>query len=228
MVSVFEGHASATGSLPRKFADPGEPCFQTAPCLADSWGHGTDPLCLLFCLSIWSNNWAHRSLPGTWADTWLNLPTCMAVFFLTVTNMPQLVIRHFISVFGVWQRKSNIVSLWQELKTPIFTSPAKSSCPSPARLHQEEASQQQQPPLSPGSFLGHVLSSPPSLLLCRLHQGLVFLQEFLGCAVCSLLLSHSAITFPFRLLPYWWFGCLVQYFTFISIGFQLPPVTRGT
>lgn len=57
------------------------------------------------------------------------------------------------------------------------------------------------PPEPSGSASATLLCSILARVLHGVHQGLAFLQEFLECVVCSPPLSHSAITFPFRILP---------------------------
>lgn len=111
----------------------------------------------------------------------------------------------------------------QELKAGSSTQPAKSLCPlcvSGETLPSSNLSRARAAVLWLGRSAASDLSSsagPPGISIFAISP-----------CVCWVFfwLSHSAITFPFRILPCWWFSSLVQYFTFISIEFQLPSVTR--
>lgn len=196
-------------------------------------GSGVGPSCSL----IWLVLWVKQPIPSilsisSWNSAghlieWTNLHGCVFFFFsLSSQTTPQVVIRPFPSgVRGLAEKKQYRIFItvpnWQ-LSIAGRTPLSLASRPAPGGRLRAASRGPEEPSLAVQfcSFL--------SLFLCGVRQGRVFLQEYPGCVACSPPLSHPAMTFPFRLLPCWWFSSLVQYFTFISIEFQLPSVPRGT
>lgn len=142
MLDVFEVQASALGSLQGKLTGERDSQeiplrFNIMPYLAEAlWDNGTDHAPWL-ALTIWSMKASIDLLVevGQTFD-WIN-PCEWPVFSSRNNQRLRLSLDILLLVFGAWQRKSNIDSSQQQLKSGSFPSPGKFPHPSSVSLLQE-------------------------------------------------------------------------------------------